>query len=43
MEEEKAILDFRLKKTDEAKNYFLEEIKCNKLISKKDEKTCELY
>ena len=33
-------IEFRLKKTDETKNYFLEEIKHNQLISKKHEKKC---
>ena len=35
MEEENPGLDFRLKRIDETKNYFLEEVKHNELISKK--------
>ena len=36
-----SILEFRLKKLDETRNYFLEEIKDNGLMSKKHKKTCK--
>ena len=36
-----SILEFRLKKLDETRNYFLEEIKDNDLMSKKHKKTCK--
>ena len=36
-----SILEFRLKKLDERRNYFLEEIKDNDLMSKKHKKTCK--
>ena len=36
-----SILEFRLKKLDETRNYFLEEIKHNDLMSKKHKKTCK--
>ena len=36
-----ASLEFRFKKVDETRNYLLEEIKHNDLISKKYEKTCK--
>ena len=34
-------LEFRLRKIDEARNYLLEEIKHNDLMSKKYKKTCK--
>ena len=34
-------LEFRLKKIDEARNHFLDEIKHNVLISEKYKKTCK--
>ena len=34
-------LEFRLKKIDGTRNYLLEKIKHNDLISKKDKKTCK--
>ena len=40
MSVENACLDFRLKKTDERRNYLLEEIKHNELISKIRKKIC---
>ena len=36
-----ASLKFRLKKIDETKNYILEEIKHNNLMSQKYKKTCK--
>ena len=33
---------FRLKKIDEKRNYFIEEIKQNELVSKKHKKICEV-
>ena len=36
-----SILEFRLKQLDETRNYFLEEIKDNDLMSKKHKKTCK--
>ena len=39
MKEENAVFDIRLKKLDERKNNFLEEMKRNELISKKRTKT----
>ena len=41
MEEKNTSLDFRLKKINETRNYFLEEIKHNELINKKHNKTCK--
>lgn len=35
---ENVSLDFRQKKIDETKNYLLEEIKQNRLLSKKDKR-----
>ena len=43
LERENASLNFRLKKTDKTRNYYLEEIKHNELISKKHEKICKLW
>ena len=40
MVEENISQDFRLKNIDERRNYFLEEIKENELMSKKHEKLC---
>ena len=40
MAEENISQEFRLKNTDKTKNYFLEEIKQNKLISRKHKKVC---
>ena len=39
---EEASLQFRLKKTDETRNYLLEEIKYNDLMSEKNKKTCNI-
>ena len=38
---EEGTLEFRLKKIDETRNYLLDEIKHNDLISEKNKKTCE--
>ena len=38
---EEASLGFRLRKIDETRNYFLEEIKHNDLMSEKYKKTCK--
>ena len=38
---EKAILKFRLRKTDETRYYLLDEIKQNDLMSVKYKKTCK--
>ena len=38
---EKASLEFRLRKIDETRNYFLEEIKHNDLMSEKYKKSCK--
>ena len=40
MVEENIGQEFRLKNTDETRNYFLEKIKQNELMSKKDKKVC---
>ena len=40
MVEENIGQEFRLKNTDETRNYFLEKIKQNELMSKKDKKLC---
>ena len=40
MAEKNACLDLRLKKIDETKDYFSEEIKHNELISKKHKTVC---
>ena len=40
MTKENISLDFRLKKIDEARNYFLEEIKQNELMNDKVKKAC---
>ena len=40
MGEENTSLEFRFKKIDETRNYILEEIQHNELISKKHKKTC---
>ena len=40
MFEEKISEEFRLKNIDETRNYFLEEIKQNELMSKKHKKIC---
>ena len=40
MAEENVSHEFRLKNIDETRNYFLEEIKKNKLLSKKHKKVC---
>ena len=39
---EEANLEFRLRKTDKTRNYFLEEIKHNDLMSEKCKITCKL-
>ena len=41
MVEENISQEFRLKNIDETRNYFLEEIKQNQLISKKHKKICK--
>ena len=38
---EKASLEFRLRKIDQTRNYLLDEIKHNDLMSKKCKKTCK--
>ena len=38
--EENISLTFRFKKIDETRNYFLEETKCNDLMSKKNKNVC---
>ena len=38
---EEASLEFRLRKIDETRNYLLEEIKHNDLMSEKYKKTCK--
>ena len=38
---EEANLEFRLRKIDETRNYFLYEIKHNNLINEKYKKTCK--
>ena len=38
-----ASLEFRLRKIDETRNYLVDEIKYNDLISKKDQKTVSKY
>ena len=40
MKEKSVIQEFRLKNIDETRNYFLEEIQKNELMSKKDKKVC---
>ena len=40
MVEEKISQEFRLKNIDETRNYFLEEIKQNELMSRKHKKVC---
>ena len=40
MEKENVSFDFRLKRIDETKNYILEEIKYNDLMSGKHRKVC---
>ena len=40
MVEENIIQEFRLKNIDQTRNYFLEEIKQNELISKKHKNVC---
>ena len=40
MVEENISQEFRLKNVDETRNYFLEAIKQNELMSKKDKKVC---
>ena len=40
MAEESKSQEFRLKKKDETRNYFLEEIEQNELMSKKHKKFC---
>ena len=41
MEEKIASFDFRLKKIDETRHYFLEETKRKELISNKHKKVCK--
>ena len=40
MSEENISQEFRLKNTDETRNYFIEEIIWNELMSKKHRKVC---
>ena len=40
MAEENISQEFQLKNIDETRNYFLEEIRRNELMSKKDKKAC---
>ena len=40
MEEENITQEFRLKSTDETRNYLIEEINLNELMSKKHKKVC---
>ena len=42
MIEENIIQEFRFKEIDEQRNYFIEEIKQNELISKKHKKICRI-
>ena len=42
MAEENISQEFRLKEVDKARNYFIEEIKKNELISKKHKKVCKI-
>ena len=42
MAEENTSSEIRLKNRDETRNYFLEEIEQNKLISRKHEKVCTI-
>ena len=42
MFEENISQEFRLKNIDERRNYFIEEIKQNELMSKKDKKVCKI-
>ena len=42
MVEENIIREFRLKHTDKTRNYFLEEINQNELMSKKHQKICTI-
>ena len=42
MSEENISQEFRLKKIDEARNYFIEEINQNELMSKKHRKVCRV-
>ena len=41
MQKENGSLNYRLKSIDETRKYFLEEIKHNELIRKKNRKTCK--
>ena len=43
MIEENIIQEFRFKEIDEQRNYFIEEIKQNELISKKHKKICRIW
>ena len=40
MKEKSVIQEFRLKNIDETRNYFLEEIQKNELMSRKNKKVC---
>ena len=42
MAEENIIQEFRLKEIDKTRNYFIEEIKQNELISKKHKSVCRI-
>ena len=42
MSEENISQEFRLKKIDEARNYFIEEINQNELMNKKHRKVCRV-
>ena len=43
MSEESMSQEFRLKNIDEVRNYFIEVIKQNELVSKKHKKACRFY
>ena len=43
MSEESMSQEFRLKNIDEVKNYFIEVIKQNELVSKKHKKACRFF
>ena len=43
MSTEKINQEFRLKKIDEIRNYFIEEINQNELMSKKNKKVCRVF
>ena len=43
MSEESMSQEFRLKNIDEVRNYFMEVIKQNELVSKKHKKACRFF